>query len=75
MYKSSRSSLIKVSRRECDYGSFVTILRGDDVGGTTRHFPSTHPQLPAPQSIGPSQLIVHIRLQTPLVALLVQLVG
>jgi hypothetical protein len=27
--------------------------------GTTAHFPFTHPQLPAPQSIGPSQLIVH----------------
>jgi hypothetical protein len=57
----------------CHHGSFVTAGRGDD--GTTLHFPFTHPQLPAPQSIGPSQLIVHIRLHTPLFALLVQLVG
>jgi len=56
-----------------DYGSFVTVGRGDDE--TTLHFPFIHPQLPAPQSIGPSQLIVHIRLHTPFVALLVQLVG
>jgi hypothetical protein len=75
MYKSSRSSLIKVSRREGDYGSFVIVVSGDDVKETTLHFPLTHPQLPAPQSIGPSQLIVHIRLHTPLFALLVQLVG
>jgi len=58
-----------------DHGSFVTAGRGDDVDGTTLHFPFTHPQLPAPQSIGPSQLIVHIRLHAPLFALLVQLVG
>jgi hypothetical protein len=58
-----------------DHGSFVTVINGDDAEGTTLHFPFTHPQLPAPQSIGPSQLIVHIRLHTPLFALLVQLVG
>jgi len=58
-----------------DHGSFVTVIRDDVAEGTTLHFPFTHPQLPAPQSIGPSQLIVHIRLHTPLFALLVQLVG
>jgi hypothetical protein len=58
-----------------NYGSFVTVGRGDDGDGTTLHFPFTHPQLPAPQSIGPSQLIVQSRLHTPLFALLVQLVG
>jgi hypothetical protein len=58
-----------------DHGNFGTVVRGDDADGTTLHFPFTHPQLPAPQSIGPSQLIVHIRLHTPLFALLVQLVG
>ena len=45
MYKSSRSSLIKVSRREGDYGSFVIVVSGDDVKETTLHFPFTHPQL------------------------------
>jgi hypothetical protein len=58
-----------------DHGSFVTVIRDDVAEGTALHFPFTHPQLPAPQSIGPSQLIVHIRLHTPLFALLVQLVG
>ncbi len=29
----------------CDHGSFVTVVRGDDVEGTTLHFPFTHPQL------------------------------
>jgi len=47
----------------------------EDVNATTPHFPLTHPQWPAPQSIGPSQLIVHIMLQTPFSALLIQLVG
>jgi hypothetical protein len=43
---------------------------------TTLHFPSTHPQLPAPQSIGPSQLIVHITpSQDGAAALPVHLVG
>jgi hypothetical protein len=43
---------------------------------TTLHFPFKHPQLPAPQSIGPSQLIVHITLsQDGAAALPVQLVG
>ncbi len=42
---------------------------------TTLHFPFTHPHLPAPQSIGPSQLIVHRRVHTPLFALLIQLAG
>ena len=44
--------------------------------GMTLHFPSTHPQLPAPQSIGPSQLIVHMTLpQGGAVVLPVQLAG
>jgi hypothetical protein len=34
-----------------------------DDAGTTLHLPFTHPQLPAPQSSGPSQLAVHMRLQ------------
>ena len=59
----------------CYHGSFVPVVRGDDDDGTTLHFPFTHPQLPAPQSIGPPQLIVQSRLHTPLFALLVQLVG
>jgi hypothetical protein len=48
---------------------------GDGVEAITLHFPFTHPHLPAPQSIGPSQLIVHNTLQAPLYALLMQLVG
>jgi hypothetical protein len=42
---------------------------------TTLHRPFTHPHLPAPQSIGPWQTSVHSRVQTPLFALLIQLVG
>ncbi len=42
---------------------------------TTLHVPFTHPQLPAPQSIGPWQTAVQSRVQTPLFALLIQLVG
>ena len=34
------------------------------VAGTTAHFPFTHPQLPAPQSSGPSQFAVHVMVQT-----------
>jgi hypothetical protein len=34
-----------------------------DDAGMTLHFPFTQPQLPAPQSSGPSQLAVHMRLQ------------
>jgi hypothetical protein len=41
----------------------------------TLHFPFTHPHLPAPQSIGPSQLSVQNTLQTSLSDLLMQLVG
>jgi hypothetical protein len=47
----------------------------DDVDATTPHFPFKQPQWPAPQSIGPSQLIVHITLHTLFSALLMQLVG
>jgi len=47
----------------------------EDVDATTPHFPFTHPQWPAPQSIGPSQLIVHITVHTPFSAVLMQLVG
>ena len=43
--------------------------------GTTRQVPLTHPRWPAPQSMGPSQLAVQATLQTPLKALLMQLVG
>jgi hypothetical protein len=46
-----------------------------DVEGITPHFPFIHPHWPAPQSIGPSQLIVHITLHTLFSALLMQLVG
>ena len=46
-----------------------------DVDGITPHFPFTQPHWPAPQSIGPSQLIVHITLHTLFSALLMQLVG
>ena len=42
---------------------------------TTLHIPFTHPQLPAPQSIGPWQTAVQSRVQTPLFALLIQPVG
>jgi hypothetical protein len=42
---------------------------------TTLHLPLTHPQLPAPQSIGPSQIIVHIILQGCFAGWLVQLMG
>ncbi len=48
---------------------------GVSDAATTLHFPFTHPHLPAPQSIGPSQTFVHSRVQTPLFALLIQLVG
>ena len=51
---------------------------GADVAGdagTTLHFPFTHPQLPAPQSIGPSQLAVHRRLQGRFAGPAVQLDG
>jgi hypothetical protein len=54
---------------------YVTVEKGNDIDGTTAHLPFKHPQLPAPQSIGPWQLMVHARLQTPLFATLVQLVG
>jgi hypothetical protein len=43
--------------------------------GTTLHFPFTHPQLPAPQSSGPSQLAVHMRLQGFFAMTAVQLDG
>jgi hypothetical protein len=44
-----------------------------DNAGTTAHVPSTHPQLPAPQSMGPSQLIVQsFALQSGAFALFVQ---
>ena len=51
---------------------------GADVAGdagTTLHLPFTHPQLPAPQSIGPSQLAVHSRLQTRFAGPAMQLDG
>jgi len=53
-------------------------IEGVPVGaGTTVHFPfEPHPQLPAPQSSGPVQPWVHIRLQTrDMDALLTQEVG
>jgi hypothetical protein len=40
--------------------------------GITVHAPFTHPQLPAPQSSGPSQPLVHIRLQGRFTASAVQ---
>jgi hypothetical protein len=46
-----------------------------DVDGITPQLPDTHPQRPAPQSIGPSQLIVHITLHTLFSVLLIQLEG
>jgi len=59
-----------------DHGSLVTAGKGDEVEGTTLHFPLTHPHLPAPQSIGPSQLIVHATLlHARSFILLIQLVG
>lgn len=55
---------------------FVTT---DNVGGSagiTAHLPFVHPQLPAPQSSGPSQLMVHMTLsQTGFAASRTQLVG
>jgi hypothetical protein len=59
----------------CNHGSFVTVVKGDGIDETTLHFPFTHPHLPTPQSIGPSQFIVHNRVHTPLLALLMQLTG
>jgi hypothetical protein len=53
----------------------MVVVSGEEADGTTLHVPFTHPQLPAPQSIGPSQLAVHSRVHTPLSALLMQLVG
>jgi hypothetical protein len=47
----------------------------ENDAGTTLHFPFTHPQLPAPQSSGPSQLAVQRRLQGRLAARAVQLDG
>jgi len=46
-----------------------------DDAGTTLHFPFTQPQLPAPQSSGPSQLAVHMRLQGCFTTAAVQLDG
>jgi hypothetical protein len=39
--------------------TFCTPWPWSDVAAITPHLPFTHPQLPAPQSIGPSQLMVH----------------
>ena len=47
----------------------------DDVEGSRRNSRSHIRSWPAPQSIGPSQLIVHITLQTLFSALLIQLEG
>ncbi len=41
----------------------------------TLHLPFTHPHRPAPQSMGPWQTSVQSKVQTPLFALLMQLVG
>jgi hypothetical protein len=55
------------------------LVTTDNVGGcaeTTEHLPFVHPQLPAPQSSGPSQLMVQSILHTDLGdAVLIQLVG
>jgi len=48
---------------------------GVEAAGITEHPPFVHPQLPAPQSSGPSQFWVHIRLHTVIDAGLTQLVG
>jgi hypothetical protein len=52
----------------------VRFSEGGDAedAGITLHVPFTHPQLPAPQSSGPSQLAVHIRLQGRFTASAVQ---
>lgn len=61
---------------ESGHGSFYFAgVSGNVAGETTLHFPFTHPHLPAPQSIGPSQTFVHSWVQTPLLALLMQLSG
>jgi hypothetical protein len=52
------------------WGIFV-----EDVAGTTKHVPFGHPQLPAPQSSGPSQDAVHKKLHTWIDAWFTQLVG
>jgi len=36
----------------------------EEAAGITEHLPFTHPQLPAPQSSGPSQDAVQKRLHT-----------
>jgi len=56
---------------EGDAAAFVA-----SCGATTLHTPSTHPQLPAPQSSGPSQLAVQaIESQDFCAARFTQLVG
>jgi hypothetical protein len=47
----------------------------EEGAGTTTHFPLSHPQLPAPQSKGPSQDAVHKKLHTWIDAWFTQLVG
>jgi hypothetical protein len=46
-----------------------------EADGTTTHLPLLHPQLPAPQSRGPSQDAVHKKLHTWIEAWFTQLVG
>jgi len=59
-----------------DHGTwYFAGVSGAVAMATTLHFPFTHPHLPAPQSMGPSQTFVHNRVQTPLFTVLMQLVG
>ena len=63
---------------EKDYNFCATVTNGDDETCDelrTPHVPFMHPQWPAPQSIGPWQTSVHMRLQACLYALLIQLPG
>jgi len=55
-------------------GAFAVVTVAED-DGTTLHIPSMQPQLPAPQSRGPWHTCVHIRVQTLLNLLFMQLVG
>jgi hypothetical protein len=58
-----------------DHGIIYFVGVREVPAGTTLHLPFTHPHRPAPQSMGPWQTSVQSRVQTPLFALLMQLVG
>ncbi len=53
----------------------MLVIFVEDDAGTTEHLPFIHPQVPAPQSSGPSQDAVHMRLHTVMDAGFTQLVG